>query len=165
MGRRRRATRDGVFGAPGSFYGRLFPARMLHLVCASSSVHWLSKVTHLVNTHSYTATQSRAYVNHSLSSFSLQVPQELVDGVLVNKGNVWAGRTSLPTVTAAYAGQFEHDFNHFLALRAEEIVPGGLMVLSLPGNLDMISEFIAEVLQDMASQVHEMYQLQDSFVH
>ncbi|XP_034572230.1 probable methyltransferase TCM_000336 [Setaria viridis] len=41
-----------VFGAPGSFYGRLFPAETLHLVCSSFSLYWLS-----------------------------QVPQELVDGL------------------------------------------------------------------------------------
>ncbi|OEL37135.1 Salicylate carboxymethyltransferase [Dichanthelium oligosanthes] len=61
-----------VFGAPGSFYGRLFPAETLHLVCSSFSLHWLS-----------------------------QVPQELVDGVLVNKGSVSAGRTSAPAVAPA----------------------------------------------------------------
>ncbi|KAK3142520.1 hypothetical protein QOZ80_4BG0347590 [Eleusine coracana subsp. coracana] len=83
-----------VFGAPGSFYGRLFPAKTMHLVCSSFSIHWLSKV-----------------------------PQELVDGVLVNKGNVWAGTTSSPAVTAAYAR-----------------------------HQNMRSEFIAEVLQDMASR-------------
>lgn len=33
-----------VFGAPGSFYGRLFPAQTLHLVCSSFSLHWLSQV-------------------------------------------------------------------------------------------------------------------------
>jgi len=33
-----------VFGAPGSFYGRLFPAKTLHLVCSSFSLHWLSQV-------------------------------------------------------------------------------------------------------------------------
>ncbi|OEL22250.1 Theobromine synthase 2 [Dichanthelium oligosanthes] len=35
-----------VFGAPGSFYGRLFSAQMLHLVCSSFSLHWLSQVSH-----------------------------------------------------------------------------------------------------------------------
>jgi jasmonate O-methyltransferase len=29
---------------PGSFYERLFPTGSLHLVCSSSSLHWLSKV-------------------------------------------------------------------------------------------------------------------------
>ncbi|XP_021300863.1 benzoate carboxyl methyltransferase-like [Herrania umbratica] len=33
-----------VTGVPGSFYGRLFPNRSLHLVHSSYSVHWLSKV-------------------------------------------------------------------------------------------------------------------------
>jgi jasmonate O-methyltransferase len=75
------------------------------LVCSSFSVHWLSKV-----------------------------PQELADGVLVNKGNTWAGRTSTPAVGAAYTRQFEHDFRLFLSSRAEEIVPGGWLILSLAGR-------------------------------
>jgi hypothetical protein len=29
---------------PGSFYGRLFAAESLHLVCSSNSLHWLSEV-------------------------------------------------------------------------------------------------------------------------
>ena len=119
-----------VLGAPGSFYGRLFAAQSLHLVCSSFSVHWLSKV-----------------------------PQELADGVLVNKGNTWAGRTSTPAVAAAYARQFEHDLSLFLSSRAEEIVPGGWLVLSVAGrpgkdlsSQDRQSEFTAEVLCDMAAR-------------
>jgi len=83
-----------------------------------------------------------------------------VDGVLKNKGSVSAGRTSTPAVTAAYARQFEQDFKRFLASRAEEMVPGGRMVLSLYGrpakdfsSQDRYPEFIAEILQDLASQV------------
>ncbi|XWS29269.1 hypothetical protein CRYUN_Cryun24cG0013800 [Craigia yunnanensis] len=33
-----------ISGVPGSFYGRLFPSRSLHLIYSSYSVHWLSKV-------------------------------------------------------------------------------------------------------------------------
>ncbi|OMO84463.1 SAM dependent carboxyl methyltransferase [Corchorus olitorius] len=33
-----------IAGVSGSFYGRLFPTRSLHLIHSSSSVHWLSKV-------------------------------------------------------------------------------------------------------------------------
>nr|AAM08853.1 Putative S-adenosyl-L-methionine:salicylic acid carboxyl methyltransferase [Oryza sativa Japonica Group] len=35
----------GVFVSvvPGTFYGRLFPERTMHLVCSSFSLHWLSK--------------------------------------------------------------------------------------------------------------------------
>ncbi|KAI7725530.1 hypothetical protein M8C21_029575, partial [Ambrosia artemisiifolia] len=38
-----------VWGMPGSFYGNLFPARSLHFVHSSSSLHWLSQfsVTYL----------------------------------------------------------------------------------------------------------------------
>lgn len=32
-----------VSGVPGSFYGRLFPSKSLHLVHSSYSLHWLSK--------------------------------------------------------------------------------------------------------------------------
>ena len=83
-----------------------------------------------------------------------------MDGVLKNKGSVSAGRTSTPAVTAGYAPQFEQDFKRFLASRAEEMVPGGWMVLSLYGrpakdfsSQDRYPEFIAEILQDLASQV------------
>ena len=31
-------------GVPGSFYGRIFPNKSLHLVHSSYSIHWLSKV-------------------------------------------------------------------------------------------------------------------------
>ena len=34
-----------VSATPGSFYGRLFPTNSLHLVHASSSLHFLSKVS------------------------------------------------------------------------------------------------------------------------
>ncbi|KAL6905195.1 hypothetical protein ACP4OV_002796 [Aristida adscensionis] len=119
-----------VFAAPGSFYGRLFPAETLHLAFSSLSLHWLS-----------------------------QVPQELVDGVLVNRGSVSAGRTCAPAVAAAYARQFEQDFVAFLSSRSEEMVAGGRMVLSLMGrpardlsSQDRYPEFVAEILHDMASQ-------------
>jgi hypothetical protein len=34
---------------PGSFYASLFTSGSLHLVCSSSSLHWLSKVWHFRN--------------------------------------------------------------------------------------------------------------------
>lgn len=34
-----------ICGAPGSFYGRIFPSKCLHFVHSSSSLHWLSRVT------------------------------------------------------------------------------------------------------------------------
>ena len=35
-------------GVPGSFYGRLFPARSVHFVCSFSSLHWLSQVNYRI---------------------------------------------------------------------------------------------------------------------
>ncbi|GJN28196.1 hypothetical protein PR202_gb16293 [Eleusine coracana subsp. coracana] len=78
-----------IFGAPGSFFGRLFPAGSLHLAISSFSLHWFS-----------------------------QVPQDLLDGKLVNRGNICAGRTSSPAVNEAYARQFCTDLTMFLSSRA-----------------------------------------------
>ncbi|GJN21364.1 hypothetical protein PR202_gb08833 [Eleusine coracana subsp. coracana] len=102
-----------VFGAPGSFHGRLFPAESLHLAISSFSLHWLS-----------------------------QVPQELIDGELVNRGNICAGRTSSPAVNDAYARQFRSDLTLFLSSRAKELVAGGWLLASLKGRSarDMTSE-------------------------
>ncbi|KAL6634568.1 hypothetical protein ACP70R_027239 [Stipagrostis hirtigluma subsp. patula] len=120
-----------VFGAPGSFFGRLFPAGSLHLVCSSFSLHWLS-----------------------------QVPPELASGELVNRGNICAGRTSSPAVIAAYARQFSRDLTRFLQSRAEEVVAGGWVLVSLKGRTARdpradgcaIQDHPNNVLNDMASR-------------
>ncbi|KAL8062244.1 hypothetical protein ABFX02_02G134700 [Erythranthe guttata] len=33
-----------IYGAPGSFYGRLFPRNSLHFAYSSTSIHWLSQI-------------------------------------------------------------------------------------------------------------------------
>ncbi|KAL7120793.1 hypothetical protein ACP275_02G144400 [Erythranthe tilingii] len=33
-----------IYGAPGSFYGRLFPNNSLHFAYSSTSIHWLSQI-------------------------------------------------------------------------------------------------------------------------
>ncbi|KAL7120794.1 hypothetical protein ACP275_02G144500 [Erythranthe tilingii] len=33
-----------IYGAPGSFYGRLFPSNSLHFAYSTSSIHWLSQI-------------------------------------------------------------------------------------------------------------------------
>ncbi|CAO2178623.1 unnamed protein product [Urochloa humidicola] len=91
-----------VSGVPGSFYGRLFLSRSVHLVCSFSSLHWLS-----------------------------QVPAGLRDdtNTPLNKGKMFISSTSPPAVAAAYRRQFQKDFSTFLKSRAAEVVPGGHMVL------------------------------------
>ncbi|GJN21363.1 hypothetical protein PR202_gb08832 [Eleusine coracana subsp. coracana] len=102
-----------VFGAPGSFHGRLFPAESLHLAISSFSLHWLS-----------------------------QVPRELVNGELVNRGNISTGRTSSPAVNDAYARQFRGDLTLFLSSRGKELIAGGWLLVSVKGRSarDMTSE-------------------------
>lgn len=38
-------------GVPGTFYGRLFLSRSVHLVCAFTSLHWLSQVRYNTRVH------------------------------------------------------------------------------------------------------------------
>ncbi|KAG5557929.1 hypothetical protein RHGRI_007994 [Rhododendron griersonianum] len=94
-------------GVPGSFHGRLFPRKSLHLVHSSYSVHWLS-----------------------------QVPKGLTsrEGLALNKGNIYISKTSSPLVREAYLTQFEEDFTMFLRSRSEEVVPNGCAVLILHGR-------------------------------
>ncbi|KAJ6833533.1 salicylate carboxymethyltransferase-like [Iris pallida] len=95
-----------VAGAPGSFYGRLFPGRSLHFVTSFTSLHWLS-----------------------------QVPAGLLNKEEpINKGNVSTSPTSPPSVATRYFEQFQEDFNMFLRSRSQELVVGGRMVLSMVGR-------------------------------
>lgn len=66
-----------------------------------------------------------------------------------------------PLVLEAYARQFRKDLTLFLNLRAQELVPGGQMVISLPGYCSSDStrqpnlpwDGVAFMLNDMASRV------------
>ncbi|XP_051183629.2 probable methyltransferase TCM_000168 [Lolium perenne] len=91
---------------PGSFYERLFSTGSLHLVCSSSSLHWLSKAPEVLTR------------NH--------IPAYNIDE--------HARREMLPMIHEAYAQQFKNDFTHFLKLRAKEFLPGGRMVISITGR-------------------------------
>ncbi|XP_074306158.1 caffeine synthase 1-like [Silene latifolia] len=91
-------------GAPGSFYGRLFPCNSLQLVFSNYAIHWLS-----------------------------QVPRDLCDnevGAPMNKGKIVASDTSHPQVLEAYYTQFQQDFTKFLKCRSSEVVANGYMVLA-----------------------------------
>ncbi|KAK7351868.1 hypothetical protein VNO77_11612 [Canavalia gladiata] len=95
-----------VNATPGSFYGRLFPSNSVHFFHSSTSLHWLS-----------------------------QAPKGLAKGTgLINKGNIYFTNTSPSTVFQAYFEQFQQDFNLFLKSRAEELVHGGGMFLTLTGR-------------------------------
>nr|UMB49607.1 salicylic acid methyltransferase [Magnolia x soulangeana] len=123
-----------IGGVPGSFYGRLFAQKSLHFIHSSYSLMWLSKVP---------------------------AGLERENGVALNKGNIFMAKTSPPIVLKAYLEQFQKDFLTFLKARAEEMIGGGRMVLTLLGRKSAdpsskeccyIWELLAQALNDIASQ-------------
>ncbi|CAN6170085.1 unnamed protein product [Urochloa humidicola] len=118
---------------PGSFYGRLLTTGSVHLVLSSNSLHWLS-----------------------------EAPEDLVKyGIPMYDANEQLWQKTRPIVLDAYARQFRKDFFLFLESRAQEMVPGGRMILSLtttqspdPSNqsIQQTWEFIARVLDHMGSR-------------
>nr|WKU83437.1 O-methyltransferase 1 [Hamelia patens] len=95
------------------------------------------------------------------SSYSLQWLSQVPELKETNKGNIYMARSSPPSVVKAYVNQFEKDFSTFLNYRAEELVAGGRMVLTILGrkNEDPCSkdgcyiwELLAAALNDMVSE-------------
>lgn len=77
---------------------------------------------------------------------------------LINKGNICVAKTSPPAVFKAYNQQFNRDFSMFLKSRAEELVPGGRMVLTTMASFRSddpltIWEFVGLKLNDMVLEV------------
>ncbi|XP_031742343.1 salicylate O-methyltransferase-like isoform X1 [Cucumis sativus] len=68
------------------------------------------------------------------SSSSLHWLSRVPVGIENNKGNIYIGSTSPKSVGEAYYKQFQKDFSMFLKCRAEELVMGGGMVLTLVGR-------------------------------
>ncbi|XP_050365343.1 probable jasmonic acid carboxyl methyltransferase 2 [Argentina anserina] len=116
-----------IAAMPGSYYGRLFPDNSLHFVHSSYALMWIS-----------------------------EVPKGLVTegGEGLNKGNIYIAKTSTPAVFHEYFEQFKRDFTVFLRSRAQELVPGGSMVLTTMGSIKSndphcIWEFVGSKLYDM----------------
>ncbi|XP_078165910.1 anthranilate O-methyltransferase 3-like [Carex rostrata] len=124
-----------VAGLPGSFYGRLLPRQSVHFFHSTFSLQWIS-----------------------------QVPKDVGDiknGMPLNKGNIYIGKTGPPLVGKLYQEQFRSDFSHFLKLRCDELVPCGQMVLSflgrhkkdiLDGEWSIIWGLLAESLDSMVRE-------------
>nr|AMB61020.1 loganic acid O-methyltransferase-like protein [Lonicera japonica] len=120
-------------GVLGSFYNRLFPAATLNFVLSSYAVQWMSKV-----------------------------PNGLRDAnsAAFNKGKTYCSRTR-KGLAEAYFDQFKRDMSDFLNARAEEVVEGGLMVITVPCVPDdalpshtgaaMLQEVLGSCLVDMAN--------------
>ncbi|CAI0443382.1 unnamed protein product [Linum tenue] len=68
------------------------------------------------------------------SSYSLHWRSQVPEGLEENKGNIYLASSSPPCVLEAYYKQFQTNFSSFLKFRAQELVTGGRMVLTLPGR-------------------------------
>ncbi|KAF3945121.1 hypothetical protein CMV_028462 [Castanea mollissima] len=95
------------------------------------------------------------------SSYSLHWLSQVPEGLDDNKGNIYMASSSPPCVFKAYYEQFQRDFSIFLKCRAEELVAGGKMVLTLLGRRSedpsskeccYIYELMAMALNDMVSE-------------
>ncbi|KAL6007163.1 hypothetical protein ACLOJK_032659 [Asimina triloba] len=143
-----------VSGVPGSFYGRLFPTKSLHFVHSSYCLHWRSQVLSIMN--------EDVGDQELINRLDLVPPGlQTVDGVALNKGNIYMSKTSPDVVFEAYLQQFNRDFSTFLKSRAEEMVTGGRMVLTLLGRKSpdpsckeccFIWELLEQALNDMVSE-------------
>ncbi|KAI4313841.1 hypothetical protein L6164_026789 [Bauhinia variegata] len=121
-------------GIPGSFYGRLFPNKTLHVVHSSSTLGWIS-----------------------------EIPREITNrnSVAYNKGRIHVGDAPKEVVDA-YATQYQLDMETFLNARAQELVAGGLMLLQIPCEADAMLdseisrtkffELLGSCLADMAKE-------------
>ncbi|KAK4795867.1 hypothetical protein SAY86_028193 [Trapa natans] len=141
-----------ISAVPGSFYGRLFPSRSLHLVHSSSSLHWLSQV----NSSLCCCYSSLVEIRSNFTSFyvSMQTPVGLgnKDFPRVNKGKVYISKDSPKEVSEAYSEQFKKDMRLFLESRSEEVVAGGRMLLSLMERRSSDPTSDSAVLWDLLSQ-------------
>ncbi|KAF7086355.1 hypothetical protein CFC21_089648 [Triticum aestivum] len=109
MGRRKGEEIPAFFiaGLPSSYYTRLLPRSSVHLFHSSYCLHWRSRLPHGLEG------KKRPYLN---------------------KGNIYIGMTTPPSVVKMYQVQFEKDMLLFLRLRHEELVAGGQMMLTFLGR-------------------------------
>lgn len=122
-------------GVPGSFYGRLFPRKSLHVVHSSASLNWISNVPKEI-TDTTSAAWNKGKIHYT------NAPKEVVD---------------------AYLSQYQKDMQVFLHARAQELVGNGIMALQIPAanDVDFDSdmhcgqnfELLGTCLVDMAKEV------------
>ncbi|KAK1433302.1 hypothetical protein QVD17_10212 [Tagetes erecta] len=106
------------------------------------------------------------------SSYSLMWLSKVPEMINTNKGNIYMSRTSPPSVIKAYYEQFQRDFTMFLKCRAEEMVRGGRMVLTILGRQSddpcskeccYVWDLLAKSLNDMVAEGRIEEEKLDSF--
>jgi hypothetical protein len=123
----RRAGRfaAGVYPAAvgGSFYGPLLPPGTVHLATSFNAIQWLDQLP------------------------TVRLPNSVV------YRRPLPGRPDLsvsPKITSAFKRQAEQDLVRFLESRAQELVPGGKLLLASPGDTDQarVGDGMADVVND-----------------
>ena len=107
----------------GSFYGPLRPPGSVHLATCFNSIQWLDQLP----------------------------PVPLADDVVYRRPHRHRpGRSPSSKVTAAFRRQAEQDLVRFLQCRAQELVPGGKLLLASPGDTAQarVSDGLGDVLND-----------------
>jgi gibberellin A4 carboxyl methyltransferase len=125
-----RARQSGLFPAGvyhsavgGSFYGSVLPPASVHFATSFNSVVWLDQLP----------------------------PVPVTDFVACRRTHPqYPGRASSSEVAAAFARQAEHDLVRFLEGRAKELVHGGKLLISTPGESDeaRVVDGLFDVLND-----------------
>ena len=107
----------------GSFYGPLLPPGTVHLATCFNSIQWLDRLP---------AVAVPDFVGY-------RRPHPPRPGLAVS-----------PEATAAFTRQAEQDLVRFLECRAEELVPGGKLLLASPGDTDQarIGDGLIDVVND-----------------
>ncbi|KAI3726519.1 hypothetical protein L1987_66317 [Smallanthus sonchifolius] len=106
----------------------------------------------------YTRLFLRESIHFVYSSYSLMWLSQVPEMINTNKGNIYMSTTSPPSVIKAYQEQFQMDFKTFLKCRAEEMVSGGRMVLTILGRQsdDPCSKECCYVWDLLAASLNEM---------
>ncbi|KAH0728299.1 hypothetical protein KY289_002233 [Solanum tuberosum] len=135
-----------IFKSIPSFYGDLKDEANCFISGVPGSFYerrlFPSKSLHLVHS---------SYSLHWLS----QAPEKIE-----NNNSIYITRTSPPHVIEAYMKQFDKDFSRFLQLRSDEIVSGGLMVLtfvgrSIPDPYGSFCAFLELLSKSLVDLIHE----------
>ncbi|CDP13096.1 unnamed protein product [Coffea canephora] len=89
------------------------------------------------------------------SSYSLYWLSQ--EGLPLNKGNIYIGKTSPKSVHDAYLDQFDRDFTNFLSVRADELVSGEHLFMTLATKIDgpvayNVQDLLGMTMNDMVSE-------------
>jgi hypothetical protein len=128
---------EGVYASAvgGSFYGPLLPPATVHLACCFNAIQWLDELPAI----------------RMPNAIAYRRPHPHRPGLTVS-----------PEVSAAFQRQAEQDLVRFLECRAQELVPGGKLLVAAPGDTDQarVGDGFADVLNDACLDLIEGGDLQ-----